>query len=564
MKYSRLFGKTVREEPKNASNISHKLLYKAGFIRESVAGRYYFLTLGNIVRKKIMAVIKEEMDKAGAQEVLAPTLHPLELWEETNRVSSSNFELMTVKDRRGAGFALGGTAEEMIVDLVRKFQISYRDLPFNLYQFSTKFRDEIRAKGGLIRAREFTMKDGYSFHATEEDFDKEYQNMSDTYSRLFSRLGLDTIPVPADNGYFGGDYCHEFDVLCDGGESLFFTNEDGSYIAHEDIAEFKLEDMNPDEEILPMEIIEQPEWVKTMDDNQKHYGQPIWKYLKNVVYKNRVTGEIIIASIRGDLDVNKNKLEHVLDAVGLLDDASDEDLESIGTKSGYVHCWGNTDSRVKYVGDNSLRTVRNFIGGQKSDDKDSINVNYGRDFEHDITADIALAKEGFYDPQGKSRLTLKKGLEVGNIFQLGQHYPKLMKGTEFDDADGKTKMYYMGCYGIGVERTLAAIVECHNDSKGIIWPDVVSPFKYHLISDNDPEAIKLAESIYEKVKDDCLWDERSNSMGEKFADADLIGCTYRIVCSKRSMQNGGLEVKRRDSDQIRFVKDINELLSETE
>lgn len=558
-----MFGKTVREEPKSASNASHKLLYKAGFIRESVAGRYYFLPLGNIVRRKIMSVIKEEMDRAGAQEVLAPTLHPLELWEETKRVSSANFELMTVKDRRGAQFALGGTAEEMIVDLVRKFQVSYRDLPFNIYQFSTKFRDEIRVKGGLIRAREFTMKDGYSFHSSNEDFEKEYKNMYETYIRIFNRLGMDVVPVPADNGYFGGDYCHEFDVMCDGGESLFFTNEDESYIAHQDIAQFKLVNMNPDEEVLPMEIIDQPEWVKTMDDNIKHYGQPAWKYLKNVVYKNRVTGEIIIASIRGDLDVNKNKLEHVLNAVGLLDDATDEDLASIGTKSGYVHCWGNKDSRVIYVGDNSLRTVRNFIGGQKSDTKDTINVNYGRDFEHAINADIALAQDGYLDPEGKSKLTLKKGLEVGNIFQLGQHYPKLMKGAEYNDAEGSTKLYYMGCYGIGVERTLAAIVECHHDQKGIIWPEVVSPFKYHLITDNDTEAISKAKDFYDLHSEDILWDDRENTMGEKFADADLIGCTYRIVCTKRSLQNGGFEVKRRDNDEIFFATSVDDLLKAT-
>src|SRR3989344_7729646 len=244
MLYSKLFGKTIKDVPKDATLISHKLLYKAGFIRESTAGRYYLLPLGLRVQQNIQQVIKKEMDKTGAQELITPVLHPKYLWEETNRTSSVGFELMSIKDRNEMEFVLGGTAEEMLVDLVRKFQISYKDLPFNLYQFSTKFRDEMRARGGLLRVREFTMKDAYSFHATEEDFKKEYENMKKTYSRIFERMGLETEIVESDNGYIGGEYCHEFVVESEVGESRFLVTEDNSYAAHVDVAKFKRDNKN--------------------------------------------------------------------------------------------------------------------------------------------------------------------------------------------------------------------------------------------------------------------------------------------------------------------------------
>lgn len=391
MLYSKLFGKTVREAPSDATTSSHKLLYQAGFIRESTAGRYFFLPLGQRVQIKIMKIIKEEMDKAGAQEMISPVLHPLSLWQETNRDKSTGYELTTVKDRRNFEFALGGTAEEMFVDVVRKFQISYKDLPFNIYQFSNKFRDELRARGGLLRVREFIMKDAYSFDVDEESFKKEYQNMWNTYKKIFDRIGLKTFVVESDNGYIGGDYCHEFVVESKIGESRYLISEDGKYAAHEDVAKFKRESINLNEKEKPFQIINQPEWVQTMEDNVKYYKLPKSRFLKNVVFKNRVNGEIIIAVIRGDLDVNKIKLEHVLHAVGLLEDATDEDLKSIGTKTGYVHSWGH--KKARYIGDISLTTIKNFIGGQKEEKTDSINVNYGRDFKCEILGDITMAKK---------------------------------------------------------------------------------------------------------------------------------------------------------------------------
>lgn len=554
-RYSKLFGKTTKDTPKDATLASHKLLIQAGYIKESSAGRYYFLPLGMKVRDKIVKIITRKMNEAGGQKMISPVLHPLELWEETNRTNTTGFELMKITDRRGANFALGGTAEEMFVDLIRKFQISYKDLPLNLYQFSDKFRDELRARGGLLRVREFLMKDAYSFDRNEEEFKKVYKRMWDVYLEIFRKVGLEAKAVLSDNGYIGGEYCHEFVVDSEVGESKYLESEDGSYIAHIDVAKFLREPINQDDQVLPMETIEQPEWVKTMEDNVKHYGLPASRFLKNVVYKNRITKEIIIAVIRGDLEINKTKLEHVLNAVEQLEEATDEDLTTIGTKRGYVHSWGHTG--VKYIGDISLTSVKNFIGGQKEETKDTRNVNYGRDFKFELLEDIALAKDGDKTEDGISILREKKGVEVGNIFQLGYHYTTKMKGANFIDQDGQKKPYYMGCYGIGIGRTMATIVEVHHDEKGIIWPTSISPYDYHLITTKGVDSSKISALIsnLEMEGKRVLWDDREDvSMGVKFADADLIGIPKRVVLSEKNLVNNEYELKYRESGEVTMVK----------
>lgn len=562
MKYSSLFGKTSKTIAADSKFISNQLLVKGGFIAESTAGRYFFLPLGWRVHENIKKIIKEEMDKAGAQEMITPILHPLELWQETNRTSTTGFELTTLEDRRGARFALGGTAEEMMVDVVRKFRLSYKDLPFNIYQFSTKFRDELRARGGLLRVREFVMKDAYSFSTDEAQFKVEYDKMAETYSTIFKRLGLDTTMVEADNGYIGGEYCHEFQVSHSEGEGVYFTNENGTYAAHEDVATMRLEPVNPDEQPKAMEIIAQPTWVKTMADNEKHYSLPANRFVKNVVYRT-TQGDVVIVTLRGDLDVNKTKVEQVLNLVGQLEDATEDDLAAIGTKPGFVHSWGHTfinprkaktedrDCRVIYVADNSLITVVNFIGGQKEDATDSTNVNYGRDFKHEVEADVALALDGALAPDG-SKLIKHSGIEVGNIFQLGLHYSTLMKNATYTANDGKQVPYYMGCYGIGLGRTLAAVVEVHHDDRGIIWPENIAPFRAQLVS------LVGAEALAQKIHDELgakgvsvLWDDRETSAGEKFADADLIGCPVRLVVSART--EGKIEWKKRTEKETELL-----------
>lgn len=557
MKYSKFFGKTVKEVAGDIKLVSHRLLYQAGFIRESVAGRYYFLPLGIRVRDKMVKIIEEEMNLAGAQKMITPVLHPIELWEETNRTNSVGFELMSIKDQRGSRFALGGTAEEMMVDVVRKFNISYRDLPFHIYQFSQKFRDELRARGGLLRVREFLMKDGYSFHKNEEDFEKEYKKIGEVYSRIFDRLGLKTVTIESDNGYIGGDYCHEYVVESPVGESRFLVTEDRSYAAHEEVAKFKRELINPEEEEKPLEVIEQPEWVKTMEDNVSHYGKPKSHFLKNVVYRNKMTDEIIIAVIRGDLEINPLKLGHVLKMEGLLEPASEDDLLKLGTKPGWVHSWGH---EAKYIGDLSLKTVKNFIGGQKKENTDTINVNYGRDFECDLLADIALPPEECVSEEGK-KLIEGKGIEVGNIFQLGTHYTTKMARAEFTDQDGKTKPYYMGCYGIGVGRSMGTVVEVHHDENGIIWPKAIAPFQVHLVSIKGVEG--EAEELYQKLTSEgieVLFDDRSERPGSKLKDADLIGIPLRLVISARTLAKNSVEWKERSESETELVK-LDELIN---
>lgn len=546
MKYTQLFGKTVKDVAQEITLVSHRLLLQAGFIRESVAGRYYFLPLGMRVRDKIVAIIEEEMDKAGGQKMITPVLHPLELWEETNRTSSVGFELMTVEDQRGARFALGGTAEEMMVDLVRKFNMSYKDLPFNIYQFSQKFRDELRARGGLLRVREFLMKDAYSFHADADDFKKEYQSMWDTYTRIFKRMGLETIVIESDNGYIGGDYCHEFVVESPVGESRFLMTKDKKYAAHEEVAVFRREEKNPDEELLPMEVKDAPRGP-TIADGVKLYDQPAWRQIKSIVYVAD-NDEKVLVVLRGDLEVNEAKVKRVLKTDSLRA-ATDEEIKELGSVVGFV---SPLKLDVKKIGDLSLKTVKNFYTGADEPQKDTLNVNYERDFTVDELADVALPPENCATEDGKE-LVEGNGIEVGNIFQLGTHYTDKMAGAVFTDQDGKEKPFYMGCYGIGIGRTMATIVEVSHDDKGMIWPKAVAPFLVHLVSLGDDDTVReQAAKLYDDLLAkgvEVLYDDRNDSAGKKLNDADLMGIPLRLVVSKRTLENDAVEWKpRAESD----------------
>jgi prolyl-tRNA synthetase len=551
MRYSHLFGKTVYEDQRGSEMISHQLLVRGGFIRESTAGRYFFLPLGWRVQEKIKAIIKQEMDKAGAQEMITPVLHPLELWQETNRTNTTGFELMKVKDRRGAEFALGGTAEEMMVDVVRKFQLSYKDLPFHIYQFSTKFRDELRARGGLLRVREFVMKDGYSFHADKADFEAEYEKMTQTYQQIFARMGLETQVVAADNGYIGGEYCHEFQVEHPEGEGTFFVSDDESYVAHEDVAVFEVGVKNDDEPLLEYQEVEAVRG-NTIEDGVALHGLPAWQQLKNVMFADE-KGNLVLALIRGDLEVNPTKLLHVSGAARL-EPATEAQIRAIGSIPGFISPVG-LEGKAKIVADRSIRGVHNFYGGANKKNTDALNMNIDRDFSVDVEADIAQAFDGAVTAEGK-KLIEKRGIEVGNIFQLGYHYSSLMSQAVFVETDGTTKPYYMGCYGIGLGRTLATIVEKYHDEKGIVWPDSVAPYQVHMleVGSKKNEAGLRAEDMYHQLIEagvEVLWDDREVSPGVKFADADLIGMPIRLVISPR---NGDLvEWKRRDGQEVELL-----------
>lgn len=561
MRMSKLFGKTSKTEGSDYKIASHRLLTQAGYIRESTAGRYYLLPLGLKAHDNVMKVVRKHMDAAEAQEVVMPTLHPLELWRETNRTTSVSFELMKVTDRRGGEFALGGTAEEMAVDLVRKFNVSYKDLPFTVYQFSNKFRDEMRARGGLLRVREFMMKDAYSF-GTEEQFEAVYKQMWKAYEAIFAELGLKVDVVAADNGYIGGEYCHEFVAESENGESRYFIDPQSGYAAHEDVAVFKVEEKNLGDELLPMQEVS-AERGKTMEDGAKHHGLPLWQQIKDVLYFDEATGRYVLAVIRGDLNVNETKLMQASGAWELRPATDEEIREDLHSEPGFISPVGiakkgfTTGRELIIVGDKSLRSVRNMYGGTNIKHKDLLNVNIDRDYTLDIEADIALAEPGFISPNG-GVLVEKRGIEVGNIFQLGYHYSKLMQDAEFTDEEGKRQKYYMGCYGIGIGRTLAAIVEAHHDSKGIIWPASVAPFTTVICQlGADEEVAEAAYSMYKKLTDSgvaVLYDDRTDARpGEKFADADLLGIPYRVIVSAKTVAAGRFEVKRRDSDEAEML-----------
>lgn len=566
MRYSKLFGKTTKTTPSDEKVVSNKLLHQAGFIRESTAGRYFFLPLGMSVFLNVMKIVKEEMDLAGGQEMISPVLHPLELWKETNRTNTAGFELMKIKDRRKAEFALGGTAEEMFVDVVRKFQISYKDLPFNIYQFSTKFRDELRARGGLLRVREFVMKDAYSFHTDEKDFTKEYEKMAQTYKRIYERLGLKTVKVEADNGYIGGDYCHEFVVESPIGESKFLMTPDGTYAAHEDVARFTKDRKNLNGKLEALVEVDANRGT-TMEDGVKLHKKPLWQQIKDVLFVDE-KGRFILAIIRGDYEVNEMKLRHLTGAIELRHATEEEIREKIKSEPGFLSPVkikeGLEEIELIIVADDSLRTIVNAYGGANKKHKDLFNMNIDRDYKADIEGDIAMAKDGYQAPDGKQKLVERRGIEVGNIFQLGYHYSSLMKGATFTDKEGKSLPFYMGCYGIGIGRTLAAIAEIHNNDKGLTWPESVSPFRVHLVGlDLQDEAVsKKCNDLYQKLNTEyripVLYDDRVETRaGEKFADADLIGIPHRLVISKKSGDK--IEYKARTGKETELLT-IEELL----
>ena len=559
MRYSKLFGKTSKTAPGDAVAISHKLLCQGGFIRRFSTGRWGFLPLGMRVWGKIYRIIQDEMDSIGCQQLVVPALHPLEVWKKTNRDEAFGEEMMVIDDHYGNTFVMGATAEGMMVELVKMFSPSYRDLPWEIYQFSSKFRDDKRPRGGLLRVREFMMKDAYSFCSSEKQLMKSYQKYYKAYFEIARKLELPVVPVEADSGAIGGSLSHEFLVEGEFGDQTYFVCDKCGYAANIEKCEFQREALNPGEKTKPFKIIDQPQWVCTMEDNLKYYKEPLWRYLKNVVYKDK-KGKIYIASIRGDQDVNEIKLKRAL-GVDSLEPATENDLKKIKTKPGYVHSWGIKG--VTYVGDLGLPLVKNYIGGQKEEKTDSINVNYERDFKYEKLADIVDAKGEDKCLNCKGKLKQKRGIEWGHVFKIDRFYAKPQEGY-FVDKDGKSKPFWMGSYGIGIGRSMATIVETHYDKNGILWPESVAPFKYYLIGLDlhDKQVKKRAERVYQNLQSkrvEVLYDDREDvSAGEKFADADLIGIPYRLVVSKKT--KGKIEIKKRKQKKIQLTT-FNQLLS---
>jgi proline--tRNA ligase len=556
MRLSEAFLKTYKEAPKEAEIISHQLMLRASMIKQLTRGVYSYLPLGYRVLRKIENITREEMDRAKAQEIFMPVLQPASLWEESGRWFAYGPELMRLKDRNEREFALGPTHEEVVTDIVRNMVSSYKDLPFNLYQIQTKFRDEIRPRFGLMRGREFIMKDAYSFHIDQKSLDEEYINMKSAYERIFTRCGLNFRAVEADSGSIGGDSSHEFMVLAESGEDDILYDDSSNYAANVEKAVSIIELKESDEKKLTKELVKTPH-AKTIEDLANFLNIPKEKTVKAVMLKEVTEdGEnFVLALIRGDLDVNSIKLKNAIGAKIELEMMTPEECERFGLVPGYAGSYEKKDG-LKVVIDETVKYVRNFALGANKEEYHYINVNI-EDIVYDLVADIRKAKEGDTSPDGKGTLKLAKGIEVGHIFKLGDKYSKALNAAVLDE-NGKQQIIKMGCYGIGISRVMAAAIEQNHDEFGIIWPKNIAPYLVDVIIANikDETQVSLGEKIYTELSDngiEAVLDDRDERAGFKFKDADLIGFPLKIVVGKGAAE-GIVEIKDRRTGESSEVK----------
>ncbi len=542
MYFSRLFGRTLKEVPAEADSVSHQLLLRAGMVQQIAAGIYAYLPLGWRVLKKIEAIIREEMDRYDGQELMMPSLQPIELWETSGRLPSFGKTMFTVTDRKEHKLALGPTHEEVITELVHRYVQSYRDLPLLPYQIQNKFRDEPRPRSGLLRVREFIMKDLYSFDVDEDALDKSYQRMAAAYKSIYARCGLPAIMVEADSGAIGGKASHEFMLITNTGEDTIIYCQNCQYAANLE----KAQSVKPEIAIeipLPREELSTP-GIKTIEEVAAFAGVPKHKTLKAVFYS--ADGEIIFVIIRGDIEVNEIKLNNLLKTTDL-HLATEPEVQAAGLVAGAASPVALKGVRI--IADESIKLGSNFIAGANKPDMHLKNVNYPRDFQVDMLADIAAAKAGDGCPKCGHELSSENGIEVGHIFKLGTFLSEKL-GAYYLDKDGTSRPIIMGCYGIGVGRLLAAAIEQNHDDKGIIWPLPIAPFHVHIcpLRIGEPPIAQTAQRIYEDLKEkgiDVLLDDRLESPGVKFNDADLIGIPLRLTLSPRTLQNQSIEVKWR-------------------
>lgn len=550
MRMTRLFYEALREDPADATIASHKLLTRGCFIRSLAAGIFSYLPLGYRVKRKIEAIFREEMEAIGGQQLEMPVVHPAEIWQESNRWYEIGPELARLKDHGGRDMVLGMTHEEVMADIVRHQIKSYRQLPSYLFQIQTKFRDELRSRGGLIRVREFTMKDLYSFHTDFEDLDEFYKDIYQAYFNIFHRCDLDTTAVLSDTGMMGGTMAHEFMYLTDIGEDTLIICSGCDYSANRQVATFRKREPAK-EDPLPVEEIHTPGATK-IEDLAKSFGIQAEKTAKVTFYMSG--DEFFIAIVPGDYEVNETKLACLIKATDLRP-ATDSEILDKGIVPGFASPIGIED--VTVVVDELITTTPNLVAGANKDDYHLKNVNYGRDFTADFIGEIAAAKEGDLCIKCNSPLKAVRGVEVGNTFKLGTKYSEMMN-AKYLDKDGKRHPIVMGSYGIGTGRLMACIVEAHHDGKGIIWPVSVAPYEVYLIVIDSEKAdiYENAERLYGDLAEagiETLFDDRDESPGVKFGDADLIGAPIRLMVSVRSMKNGGVEIKDRDSTELAIL-----------
>lgn len=547
MRMSRLFSRTLKETPAEAEISSHRLMLRAGLIRRLASGMYSILPLAQRSIHKIEAIIRDEMDAIGGQEINMPLVHPAELWDESGRLQPLiGKELAGFEDRFGRQLVLAMTHEEAVTDLVRNQISSYRQLPTMLYQIKLKFRDEPRPRAGLIRVREFVMKDAYSFHVDQAELDQYYEKVYRAYLNIFEKSGLEVVVVESDTGMIGGSAAHEFMLIADSGEDNLIISEDQNYTANAEVAIFQKTIVDHGDP-LPIEEIATPDQT-TIEEVANFLGVEKDQTLKAVFYTTDL-GEVIFVAIRGDFEVNETKLANAIGSAVRI--ATADELAKHELVAGYASPIGIKD--ITIVIDDSVAETTNLIAGANRSGFHLKNVNFPRDFKADQITDIALAQGGEICAKTGTRLIAKKGIEVGNIFKLGTKYSVAM-GANYLDRNGKSQPIVMGCYGIGVGRLLASAIEASHDDDGIIFPKSIAPFQIHLMHiGKGGEVVEAAEDLYEKLISDgyeVLYDDRSESAGFKFKEADLIGLPIRIAISNRTIAQQSAEVKVRcESDR---------------
>jgi prolyl-tRNA synthetase len=556
MRWSKTLIPTLKEDPTDAEVISHKLLVRAGFIRQISRGVYDYFPLALRVIRKIEKIVREEMDRAGAQELLLPIASPAELWQESRRWEMYGKELFRFKDRHERDFCLGPTHEEVVTDLVRRSVRSYRELPFNLYQIQTKFRDEVRPRFGLMRGREFIMKDAYSFHADVDDSRREYDNMVQTYKRIFNRLGLRFRPVEADTGAIGGSQSHEFQVLAESGEDAIVSCSHCDYAANVEKAEVKggrpaARDIAA--ETPAVEKVSTP-GKKTVAEVAEFLKLPANKFVKTLVYRTD-SGELVAALVRGDHEINELKLRAVLGCreIDLADEAAV--ASAAGVVPGFL---GPIGLKLRVIADHSIQGLRGAATGANEANAHFIHVDQERDFTPAAFADLRLAVAGDPCPRCEpGRLETHRGIEVGQVFYLGSKYSEAM-GATFLDAEGRERPIEMGCYGIGISRLVAAAVEQNHDANGIIWPLAIAPFHVLLLPINykDEKLRAATDKLYQDLQQrgvEVLLDDRDERPGVKFKDADLVGIPLRVTLGAKGLEKGTIELRRRregDTEEV--------------
>ncbi|WP_077617851.1 proline--tRNA ligase [Bacillus sinesaloumensis] len=548
MKQSMMLIPTLREVPADAEIKSHQLLIRAGFIRQNASGVYSYLPLAKRVLQKIETIVREEMERAGAAELLMPALTPAELWQESGRWYSYGPELMRLHDRHERDFVLGPTHEEVITSLVRDEIKSYKRLPITLYQIQTKFRDEKRPRFGLLRGREFIMKDAYSFHANQESLHDVYEKMYTAYSNVFSRCGLNFRAVIADSGAMGGKDTHEFMVLSEVGEDTIAYSDTSSFAANIEMAPVVMEYPKSDEPVKELEKVETV-GKKSIEEVATFLKVSEEKCIKSLLFQ--VDEKFVLVLARGDHEINDIKVKNLLEATNV-ELANTEDTERImGSTFGSLGPINVSDD-ITVIADLAVASVVNGVCGANEENFHYLNVNPERDFTDVQYADLRFIKEGDPSPDGQGKIVFAEGIEVGHIFKLGTRYSEAMNAT-FLDENGRSQPMIMGCYGIGVSRTLSAVAEQSNDENGLIWPANLAPFDMHLIPVNmkNEEQKALSESLYLTLKEsgyDVLFDDRAERPGVKFADSDLIGLPLRITVGKRASE-GIVEVKVRQTGE---------------